>query len=173
MLGRYFILATVPINALALFNVYRRALHVKLSPIAVEIATLFENSIHTIVSAPATTFLGFRPPTILSDLWVISLWVTGVTSIATVGAMRDNSQPPSWRSQLLMLPITLFLGYSFIGFFWGSLTIPLAFAKPNTGDADLDQYARWIRIAVSTCIILVTALFVLNYLSSEITEGEQ
>ena len=154
----------MPVNALALFNVYRRALHVKLSPIAVELADLFESAIHAIVNAPATTFFGFQPPTILSDLWVISLWVTGVTSIATVGAMRDKGQPPAWPSQLLMIPIRLFLGYSFIGFFWGSLTIPLAFAKPNTGDADLDQYARWVRIAVIACIALVAALFVSNYL---------
>jgi len=118
-----------------------------------------------IVDAPAQNLLGWDPPQLLSDMWIFSLWWTGVMASATVGAMKDKGDPTPWSSQLVMLPIRLFLGYSLIGFFWAATVIPITFAKFKTGDDDLDRYGHWIRVFTLTCAFIVAALFMLNSVS--------
>lgn len=82
---------------------------------------------------------------------------------ATVGAMKDKGTPTPFSSQLVMVPIRLFLGYSLIGFFWAAIVIPISFAKFKTGDEDLDRYGHWIRMFTVTCILFVAGFFALNH----------
>ena len=119
-------------------------------------------TIDSIINFPVEQTLNWNPPQLLSDMWVISMWWTGVLVSATIGAMKDKEMPATLSSQLVMVPLRLFLGYSLIGFFWAVLTVPHAFAKFKTDDEDLNRYKHWIRVFVVTFLLAVGVFFILN-----------
>lgn len=155
-------LAISPISALSIFNIYRRSFGVELSASLQSVESVFESLIHQFVNAGPKLIFGFTPPQLLTDMWIFSLWWTGVMASSTVAAMRDKGATPPWHSQLVMVPFRLFLGYSLMGFFIAATVVPLAFVRLKTGDEDLDRYGHWVRVFSLTCIALVAALFCFN-----------
>lgn len=162
-LSRYLPLATSPIAALSIFNLYRQTFGIDLHGWLAQMSFEIECIVHGVLNFGPERLMGFHPPAILSDLWVISLWWTGVMAFGTVRAMQDKGAPTPWLSHVAMVPLRLFLGYSLIGFFIAATVVPISFARFKTEDDDLDRYSHWIRVYTIACILTVAVLFLLNH----------
>ncbi|RAN38195.1 hypothetical protein [Hyphomonas sp. GM-8P] len=162
-LARYLPLATSPLAALSVFNVYRRAFGIELHGWMAQVAAQFESVVHGALNFGPERVTGWHPPTFLSDFWVISFWWTGVLTFGTVQAMKDKGAPTHWLSHVVMIPNRIFVGYSLIGFFLAAATVPITFARFKSGDDDLDRYGHWVRVYIVSGVACVAMFFLLNH----------